>query len=136
MTALDVFIPGIPCTKGSWIGVTTKTGRVAMRAANKAEKAWAQTVAWTVKAKMLETRIKPITKPAGVAVRLIFHMRKPDSPTNRFPMGDLDKLMRSVLDALSGIAYQDDGQVTNAFVEKQWADGKSGLDLSLEEVTW
>ena len=36
--------------------------------------------------------------------------------------GDVDKLLRAVLDAMTGVIYHDDAQVAEALVRKVWSD--------------
>lgn len=45
---------------------------------------------------------------------------------------DADKLARALLDALTGIAFRDDGQVARLWVEKKWCDPISpGVEVSI-----
>ena len=61
---------------------------------------------------------KPVTD--GVTVNLIFTMPRPRTVKRLEPSvaPDLDKLIRAVLDALTAIAYVDDGQVTEIAATK------------------
>ncbi len=115
MTTLDIYVLGIAKTKGSWRGVNTARGIRLLPSAN--EKPWARAVAWMAKSK----RPKLIAKPASVHVTLSFDVLAPKKASNTFPPGDVDKLARSCLDALTGICYADDSQVTKLTVEKQYA---------------
>lgn len=45
----------------------------------------------------------------------------PAFPTSR-NSGDADKLARAIMDALAGIAYDDDAQVADLLVAKRWVD--------------
>lgn len=69
----------------------------------------------------------------AVAVEVIFLLPRPAGHTGArglrasappYPSGrpDLDKLARSVLDALTGTVIGDDGQVTDLVVRKRYAD--------------
>lgn len=122
---LSCFVPGVPCPKGSW--------RIAGKRLipdNKGEKLWADSVGWGVKIHRPEL----VKKPYDVTVRLVFCMPKPQKAKNPFPVGDVDKLTRSVLDALTGIAYQDDVQVTRVEASKQYlpAGGDPGVHIEIE----
>jgi Holliday junction resolvase RusA-like endonuclease len=44
-------------------------------------------------------------------VRMTFYFAPPKKPKNDYPRGDLDKLCRAVLDALTTHAWDDDNQV-------------------------
>jgi len=91
---------------------------------------------WTelVQAAAIEAGVRPIL--AGpVAVRIVFTLPRPKahyrtngtvrpSKQARLPAGrpDLDKLVRAVLDALSGLAWRDDGQVTELATAKRYGE--------------
>ena len=47
---------------------------------------------------------------------------RPDAPDRVTGPPDIDKLLRAVLDALTGRAYRDDRQVVQVMALKQWAD--------------
>lgn len=53
-----------------------------------------------------------LRRPKGLPKRVVHHIMKPD----------LDKLVRAVKDALSKVAYADDGQVVAIKAEKCYAD--------------
>lgn len=61
-------------------------------------------------------------KHVPVRVEVDFYIAKPDSiPKKRlYPSvkPDLDKLLRAVLDSLTGVAFHDDGQVIEAYPRK------------------
>jgi crossover junction endodeoxyribonuclease RusA len=104
------FVPGIPATKGSW-----KVMRGKLRPDNNREKPWALSVAWSAKAARVAVAAGP------VAVELSCYFPRPKKPTNPFPSrNDVDKLARSCLDALTGIAWADDQQVVELVVSKAY----------------
>lgn len=70
-------------------------------------------VGWTWR----QTRLKPI--PGPLVVRLEFILAKRDK--------DLDNLVKSVLDGLNGVAWQDDSQIVHLAAGK--TKGKSGQVL-------
>jgi len=66
-------------------------------------------------------------EPVEVVIDLVFarpksHLRKgglaKDAP--RYPRPDIDNATKAVLDALNGVAWQDDSQVTRLVVEKTY----------------
>jgi len=71
-------------------------------------------------------------------VTLTFRMPKPKSVKRLMPSvkPDLDKLIRGVLDALSDVAYVDDGQVVRFIeVKKIYSDlAEAGVEFELREV--
>jgi crossover junction endodeoxyribonuclease RusA len=58
----------------------------------------------------------------AVEVHLTFTTNKPKSVSRKEPhiRPDLDKLIRAVLDGLTGVAYDDDGQVTKITAIKEY----------------
>ena len=105
------FVAGIPAPKGSTKAFYNRNlGRAFVTATNNdAQKAWASCVAHEAAA----AGLAPTNGP--VRLRLDFHLKRPASLPKRvaahLKKPDLDKLVRCVLDALTGIAYQDDSQV-------------------------
>lgn len=82
----------------------------------------------------------PIEGP--VQVHLWFRLDRPASapktkrtwPT-KARSGDVDKLARAALDALTGVAFADDAQVVRLVVEKDWADARGpGLEVVVMPV--
>ena len=91
-------------------------GRAVMFEANKKHKGWRDHVS-TVIPKLEQ----PSTNP--VRVELLFYFNKPKT-VKREHMSvkpDIDKLTRSVLDALTLIAWKDDSQVVKLEVAKLYA---------------
>lgn len=73
----------------------------------------------------------PIGKPAPVFVSILFgfdrpksHLRKgvvtANAPIFHTGRPDSDKLLRAVLDAMTGIVFQDDSQVQIGYVQKEY----------------
>lgn len=55
----------------------------------------------------------------------------------RYPRLDVDKLSRALLDALTGVAFDDDSQVAALWADKQWDDedrGWQGVDVTISEI--
>ena len=75
-------------------------------------------------------------RAADMAVKVDFHFRRPQSHltskgalTKKAPLypigrniGDLDKLCRSLLDALTGVVFHDDSQVIDLVSRKRYSD--------------
>lgn len=53
-----------------------------------------------------------LPRPKSLPKKMVHHVKKPDS----------DKLLRSVCDALTRVAWQDDSQVVDVKVTKRYAD--------------
>jgi len=71
----------------------------------------------------------PIQGPIAIAMR--FTYEKPKSVKREFPTvpPDLDKQIRSILDALTGVAYGDDSQVTQIRASKEY--GPPGVKIEI-----
>jgi Holliday junction resolvase RusA-like endonuclease len=131
---IEMLVPGVAATKGSW--VVMPSGH--LRADNKKEKAWAAAVGWAAKAAMLAAGARtPFAGPVRVEIEVSF----PRPRTTKFavpPRRDVDKLARSVLDALTGIVYLDDGQVSELRVSKAWCKqgGEEGAcaHITVEDI--
>lgn len=75
----------------------------------------------------------PLRRP--VSVGLVFCLPRPRSSLVGAPCtvrsGDVDKLARAVLDALTGVVFADDAQVVGLSVSKIWA-GQGGPGVRVE----
>lgn len=95
-------------------------GRALLVAHNAAKlKPWRQEIAESARAE------GATPAPGPWAVRLEFYVRRPTSRPKRHlepdKRPDVDKLVRSVLDALTGIVWHDDGQVVELQARKRYA---------------
>jgi Holliday junction resolvase RusA-like endonuclease len=62
----------------------------------------------------------PLKGPIAVEIKLV--CTQPKNPTRSYPCrGDIDNYSKGVLDALNGIAWVDDVQVTSLEVTKEYA---------------
>ncbi|MCX7445847.1 RusA family crossover junction endodeoxyribonuclease [Corynebacterium sp. P7003] len=110
------FAPGIPAPQGS----KRHVGNGRMIESSRKVGPWRDAVALAARA----AECTPIDGP--VYVWIMFYLprtkamrRKPAPPMVQKP--DLDKLVRSTLDALTGIAFHDDSQVTHITADKRRA---------------
>jgi Holliday junction resolvase RusA-like endonuclease len=129
-SVVEFAVPGIPQTKGS-ARAFPRGRRLIVVNDNASECAWANGVALFARAAMAGT--PPFTGP--VRLELEFRLARPAGHLGRagavkpsapaFPgvRPDIDKLARSVADALTGIAYRDDGQITELVARKLYAGG-------------
>jgi Holliday junction resolvase RusA-like endonuclease len=90
---------------------------------------WRSSIGLT--AKMHE--VKKIEGP--VRISLDFYLSKGHTVKRLLPTvpPDLDKLIRAVLDALTGIAYHDDAQVVELVTTKKYG-AEPGVDISISPV--
>lgn len=135
---IEFRVYGIPQTKGS----TKAFMRPGMRFPvvtndNTKNKAWAGTVAEVAqRVKVSIGALAPMEGP--LCIRLSFYLPRPKSipkrvayPTKR---PDLDKMVRSVKDALTGVLYRDDSQIVSIVADKEYSE-EPGVHVSLEVLT-
>ena len=104
------FAEGDPVSQGS---MSVFKGR-AVHSNNAKLKAW-RTI---VNQAAAEAGMKPL--PLPVSVNLKFHLKRPKTVNRAVPSvkPDLDKLVRAVLDAMTGVGYDDDSQVIRITARK------------------
>lgn len=100
--------------------VNKKTGRAIVTSSNPNLKSWRDSVAWSAREAMAGA--EPSDGP--VCLQIAFWMPRPKSVKRQEPTvkPDLDKLVRGVLDGLTGIVYRDDAQVTRVDATKRYVD--------------
>lgn len=125
---ITVWVPGCPKTKGSMEVQHARGGRGRaprlVQSVDGSER-WAALVAESVKNAMLE----PMSGP--VAVRMVFWLPVADVAVGR--PGDIDKLARNVLDALTKAGvYEDDAQVVEMPTYKYPARSEIGPGVLIQ----
>ena len=67
-----------------------------------------------------------------ITITMRFHYARPKSVTRALPTvpPDLDKQIRSILDALTGVAYRDDAQVIEIHASKDY-EGVQGVEITI-----
>jgi Holliday junction resolvase RusA-like endonuclease len=120
-------VAGTAATKGSWKAMRAKSGRLMMVPEIKREKPWAEAVAWSARVAMAGAA------PVAVSVRvsIMVSVTRPKTSKLGAPRMDVDKLARSILDAMTGIVYIDDVQVISLSISKRWG-AQSGAFISIE----
>ena len=138
MTRIAFTVAGIPAPKGSARAIKRGKGDKARAVlvasssdANKrAQSSWSAAVGWAAKAAW--SGRPPFDGPVGVSVT--FRMPRPPSVTRALPdvKPDVDKLLRSTFDALSGIAFADDARVIAVEAVKLYAfNGQPGASIEV-----
>lgn len=129
------FVEGRPAPQGSKSFKGMRAGKPVLVESSTAVKPWRESIAWIAR-----TKTRP--RQGAVGVRLDFVMPRP----KRYPLptppctvrnGDTDKLARACLDALTGIAYDDDSQVVSLMATKRTAepDERPGVAIEITTVT-
>ena len=124
---------GTPKPKGSWNTFYNKKVRRCILIPASKSKPWEKLVAMAA----LDAGVEKLEGP--VAVDMTFFMHRPKSVSfekRAVPcvMPDIDKLARSILDALTGVAYKDDGQVVDLIARKRYDDREEqGVIINISE---
>lgn len=108
--------------------------RAVITSDNKKLKPWRQQLS----ASALEaSRGEIIPKPTAVRVAVCFYLEKPPSIPKKRPLPtvkpDGDKLLRALLDALTGTVFEDDAQVTDLVVGKRYGVPERA-EIQIEEI--
>ena len=118
---MHIIVYGEPIPKGSTRAFVVN-GKAVTTNANKRTKDWQTLVSMAAQEKRPD---KPIE--GAVDIMLNFYLPRPKSVTKKKrPLPtvkpDIDKLIRCVLDALTGIYFTDDAQVTDIQAIKRYGD--------------
>jgi Holliday junction resolvase RusA-like endonuclease len=128
MTAIDpnpdqVYfeVPGPFGVKGSTFSFLDRRGKLRTKTDSKYGKSFTAAVQWAAK----QAGVPLIEKGRGVTLSVVYSFARPKG-RDRWRLDpcvrpDVDKLSRSLMDALTGIAYHDDGQVVALSVRKIYA---------------
>lgn len=118
--ALDLFVAGTPAPQGS----KRHVGNGRMIESSAAVGDWRSVVAWTAANEYRGD--PPIDGPAVLVVEFVmprpksFPKRKPTPAHVKRP--DVDKLLRAIGDALTGVVYADDSLLTGKHASKRYAE--------------
>ncbi len=121
---LRLTIYGAPQPQGSLKAFMPKGHRFPVLTSDNAKlKPWRQEVAQTALAEMQRLGLQQIARPRGVCLQVAFFFDKPKSikaDAAKSTKPDIDKLLRGLSDALTGIVFEDDAQEVQCFVTKQF----------------
>lgn len=112
--SMKLIVHGIPLPQGSKTGFVIK-GRAVLTDGKKgpALKEWRQLIGYEAHKWLLANNAAPLSGP--VSMYVVFYLPRPKSAPKRvqYPATkpDLDKLVRSVGDALKGLAYEEDSRI-------------------------
>jgi Holliday junction resolvase RusA-like endonuclease len=134
--------PGVPAPQGSKKAVRHRhTGRIMLLESSKRLHPWRESVAAAARA------FRPAQEAlleGPLIVDVVFSMPRPKShyrasgelkpSAPRWPSSkpDVDKLVRAVLDSLTGVVWRDDSQVVELRAVKQY--GEPGVSVSVDTV--
>ncbi len=125
-------VRGIPKPQGSMRAFVVK-GRPIITSSTKGLKVWRDLVALAAQAQAPQELIE-----GPIHIDLDFRLPKPKAEPKRkrtWPSRrpDLDKLIRAILDALTGIVFRDDSQVIGIYATKDW--GVPGVEIHISNIT-
>jgi len=133
MSAIQFFVIGKPEPQGSSRAFMVK-GKPVITSANKNLKDWRTII-------QLAAMEHAVMLDGPVAVYLVFVLPRPVSLPKKVhyhtKRPDIDKLARAALDALTGVFFKDDSQVTNLNVGKMYAGGLfpfPGVEIFVEPL--
>lgn len=129
---ISFFVAGEPAPQGSKTGFV-KNGRVVLVEASSKVKPWRAAVSNQAVLAMRNRELLdgPIEvtlhflMPRGKTVNRIMHTVKPD----------LDKLIRSTLDGLTGTVFKDDALVVAVSAAKDYTTGEPGCKIMISEAS-
>lgn len=112
---------GLPQTKGSGQPFRRKDGRLGVRNDNPKAKGWERTINAVVQS------WPHGVQEGAVDLRLVLLLDRPKSISAKkrpepIVKPDVDKLLRTILDALTGVIYKDDAQVIDVRVRKEYGN--------------
>jgi crossover junction endodeoxyribonuclease RusA len=130
MRVLEFTVAGAAATKGSGRAIVSKsTGRAMYLPDNPRTKDWQGAVAWSA-AMAIRQHNNTVPFPIGpLVLAVVFYLQRPKAllTKSKAPIAiphvkkpDADKLARAVFDALSGVAWTDDSQVTDLIARKRY----------------
>lgn len=123
---LDTFIDGEPKAKGSWKALIFWGKEIPRKPFarlipdDKKSRPWQDLVATMIR----QEYTGPILDDCPIKVDMTFYITRGKTITRLLPckQPDWDKLARCVSDAMEGIVYKNDAQITDGMVRKRYAD--------------
>jgi crossover junction endodeoxyribonuclease RusA len=127
---MDTFtftVYGIPAPQGSMKAFIPRGwSRPVLTSDNKKTKPWRQEVAGSAVTAMQQSNFERRDRSLPISVVVSFVFQKPKSTkksvVHKTTKPDVDKLARAILDALTGIVFEDDSQVVDLHVSKCFGD--------------
>jgi Holliday junction resolvase RusA-like endonuclease len=148
--SISFFVPGVPVAKGSARAYVVKGRAVVTQDNRERQRPWASLISYAAQEATRGWARRP-GRESAVRLTLVFTMPRPKG--HRTPKGvlrksapryhvktpDCDKLVRLVLDSLTGFLYTDDAQVVQVFAVKQYEESEGrgpgcAIEARIEEV--
>ena len=135
ISARAFFVRGVAAPQGSKTPGVRNDGKPFLRDSNSVSlQAWRTAINFVLQGKW---EGPPLEGP--VKVKLAFGLLRPPSVSKKrrpWPTvkPDIDKLVRAVLDAMTGICFRDDSQVVDLMATKEY-DEESGVSIAVYPIT-
>jgi crossover junction endodeoxyribonuclease RusA len=141
--SVTFFVPGVPVAKGSAKAFVVKGRAIVTQSNGAKQKPWASAISYTAQ----QAGVRPMVGP--VMVRMTFVMPRPKAhlrksgaiketaPTFHTSKPDVDKLVRLVFDALTGIAWKDDSQAQIRAANKIYTSDRysqTGVNVRINQL--
>jgi crossover junction endodeoxyribonuclease RusA len=138
MSFLTFTVLGDPQPQGSMRAFIPKGwSRAVLTSSNKKMKPWRQEVAGTALAEMEKAGLECSDNGVPFRLALVFRFKRPKSVRKtvlyKTTHPDTDKLIRAILDALTGIVWHDDAQVVEIRAKKEFGE-HSGAQITFWEL--
>lgn len=131
---LTFTVYGTPIPQGSTRAFIPKGwNRPIITADNAKTKPWRQEIAGVVLAEMERNGFQMIAGAVRVEARFFFERPKSVKKGHKTTKPDIDKLMRSLFDALTGHVFKDDSQVTICSACKEFGS-PARCEVEVEEL--
>lgn len=128
---ITVWVPGKPQPQGSKKGFIIN-GKVVLVESAKGLKPWREKIRSHVQH---SADYKQLSGAVHVSVSFYFKQPKTNNKKSHTQKPDIDKLIRAVLDSLTGSVWKDDSQVVSISAWKHWAkQDMEGVNISIWEV--
>lgn len=100
----------------------------------KKTKDFEETLKYLATLQLHSVRHEPLTGP--LSIEAYFYLKAPKKPKSHLPITkpDHDNLIKSVCDAMNGIAWVDDAQICESKVCKRYAQDKPSIVLHVKEL--
>jgi len=147
MSRIAFEVPGIPVAKGSARAFVVGKRAIVSQTNAARQRPWASAITLQARDAMQAAGLALFRGPVRVGLRFWMprpkaHYRtgrhagelRPDAPTDHASKPDLDKLERLVLDALTGVVWVDDGQVSSfSFLYKAYGP-QPGVGIEVDGI--
>lgn len=119
MSTISFFVPGVARPKGSYNAIPVQRKDGSLKVAILSPKT---TNDWMAVVALAANNLKLQVSSAFVEMHLAFILPRPKSPKYPIPLHpDIDKLERAILDGITNILLEDDGQVCKVSKIKRYA---------------